>query len=455
MITIPLFEASVAIGGNPSKAITPSEYLVGVTQISNDVTEGTVFVALKGERADGHDYVKDAESKGAVAAVVERYVEGVKMPQLLVPSSERALGQLGKIWRGRLSIPVIAVTGSVGKTSTKELISHILESKFHTHKSRQNYNNQLGVPIELMRATDKHECSVVELAMRDLNQINYLAHIARPTVGIITNIGMSHIEILKTRENIARAKSELYEGMDTEGLVVLNRDDDFYEYLRELAPCKVVSFGESAEADIRITDLQLTEKANPMFRLNDLPISMLASTGKQHAFNAAAAFAACTHLGMKPADIAARLKTFNNPHRRGSAYKSHNDAMILDSTYNAAPDSIKASLYSLAELSKRGKRTIAVIGEMQELGDHSEEAHRHIGKAIGALTKLNLLVTVGESAEYIGKEAGVSDWKHFATSTEAANYLIDIVKAKDIVLVQGSNGISLDVVVTALRNGSV
>ncbi|UOB18439.1 UDP-N-acetylmuramoyl-tripeptide--D-alanyl-D-alanine ligase [Abyssalbus ytuae] len=453
MITIPLFEAAVAVGGRSNLQISPTDYIFHVTQRSQEVVEGTLFVALKGKRADGHDYVKEAEQKGAVAAVVEKEVSNVKIPQIVVPSTEEALGNLGRLWRCRLNIPVVAVTGSVGKTTTKELIAHILEVKYKTHKSRKNYNNQLGVPIELLRLEKGHECSVVEFGMRALNEISYLSKMARPSFAAITNIGMSHIEILKTRENIAKAKGEIFQGMDFGGVVVLNRDDDYYELLKELANCKVISFGESKEADIRISDIQLSEKAHPSFRINGLPITMLNCVGKHHAFNSAIAFAIAMEMGIDQEDIIKQISTFSPPEKRGVVSFLNNGALILDSTYNAAPDSIKASLYTISELTRRGKRTVAVIGEMLELGSHSKEAHSHIGKVISELKGgIDFLVTVGEYAEYIGKESKIENRKHFGNSTLAANFLVDNVESNDIILLQASNSVSLDVVVNALEN---
>ncbi|MFK8103710.1 MAG: Mur ligase family protein, partial [Saprospiraceae bacterium] len=206
MITIPLFEAMVAVGGRSNIPVSPFHYVTKITQNSKAVTADTLFVALRGNRVDGHDFIAEAQAAGAIAAVVEYEVAGIDIPQFIVPSSEDALGELAKTWRGRVNIPLVAVTGSVGKTSTKEMIAHILAKKYHTHKSRKNFNNQLGVPIELSRLQQTHQCSVVEFGMRGLNQINYLSRITRPTIGVITNIGMSHIEMLGTRENIAKAK---------------------------------------------------------------------------------------------------------------------------------------------------------------------------------------------------------------------------------------------------------
>ncbi|MDR0732461.1 MAG: UDP-N-acetylmuramoyl-tripeptide--D-alanyl-D-alanine ligase [Dysgonamonadaceae bacterium] len=450
MITIPLFEAMAAIGGRTNKAVSAAEYLHSVTTDSREVKDGTLFVALKGQRVDGHDFITEAEKRGAVAAVVEHAADGIRIPQFTVPSSVWALGDLARIWRGRLDIPIVAVTGSVGKTSTKELIAFVLEAKFNTHKSRKNFNNEIGLPTELMNLDRQHQCSVVEFGMRNLNQINYLSRIARPNISVITNIGMSHIEILGSRENIAVAKSEIREGMDSEGVLILNRDDDFYDYIKSKSHCRVVSFGTHPRADVRISDVRLNEKANPGFKLNDFPVEMQNSFGKHLVYNAAAAYAVAVQMGVDRENIAERFATFSAPDRRGSVSRSACGALLLDNTYNAAPDSIQSSLHTLSELAENGKRTIAVIGEMLELGAYSEEAHRHIGKIIAEMSRPELLITVGKNAELVGKEAKRKNWRHFEDAAEAAKYLSVEVTGNDIVLLQGSNAVRLDLVEAAL-----
>jgi UDP-N-acetylmuramoyl-tripeptide--D-alanyl-D-alanine ligase len=450
MITIPLFEALAAIGGRSNMPVSGGEYVNAVTRDSREVKEGTLFVALKGQRVDGHDFIREAESRGAVAAVVEHAVKDVSIPQFIVPSSVAALGDLARIWRGRLTIPVIAVTGSVGKTSAKELIAHILEAQYEMHKSRKNYNNEIGLPTELMNLDKKHQCSVVEFGMRNRNQINYLSRIARPNISVITNIGMSHIENLGSRENIAKAKAEILEGMDSEAILILNRDDDFYDYIKTQAQCRTISFGTNPEADIRISDICLNENANPSFKLNGWQIEMKNSAGKHHAYNAAAACAVAIRMGIRQENIIDRLATFSTPDRRGSLTRLGNGALLLDNTYNAAPDSIRSSLQTFSELAVQGKRTIAVIGEMLELGAYSEEAHRHIGKIIAGMDKPEILITVGQQAGLIGEEAHKKNWKHFENATSAAQYLAAEIGSNDIILLQGSNGVGLDRVVEAL-----
>ena len=451
MMTIPLFEALMAIGGRSNDYISAAKYLHSVTQDSREVKEGSLFVALRGQRVDGHEFVKEAESRGAVAAVVEYEVADIDIPQFIVPSTVRALGDLARIWRGRMDIPIIAVTGSVGKTSTKELIAHVLEAKFKTHKSRENYNNEIGLPTELMNLDPKYQCSVVEFGMRDFNQINYLSRIARPKFSVITNIGMSHIETLGSRENIAKAKAEILEGMDSRACLILNYDDDFYDYFKSLARCEVISFGMDPEADAYISDLYLNEKANPCFEINGYPFEMNNCVGKHHVYNAAVAYVVSTELGFSEEEIAEQLATFSTPDRRGSFSRSKNGALLLDNTYNAAPDSLKSSLQTLSDLAEKGKRTVAVIGEMLELGAYSEEAHRYVGKIIAGMNEPDLLITVGKYAQLIGEEAQKKDWKHFENAISAAQYLLTEVTGDDIVLLQGSNRVGLDLVVRVLK----
>lgn len=448
---IPLFEAQVAIGGRSNQYILPNQYINHITQRSDEVHKGSLFVALIGKRVDAHDFIKEVEQQGAVGVVVEYFVEGVNIPQIQVPCCELALADLAKIWRSRRDIPLVAITGSVGKTSTKELVSHVLEGQFNTHKSRKNFNNELGVPIELLHLQDEHQCSVMEFGMRGLNQINYLARLARPTFGVITNIGMSHIEILKSRENIAKAKAEILQGMDQSAILFLNHDDDFYGFIADNAKCEVISVGFHENSTVRISDLVLDDQGYPSFKLNEVSVKMSNCLGKHNAYNAAFAFAIATQMGMQQHMIAKQISSFQAPDRRGSLLKLKNGAMLLDNTYNAAPDSIQSSLITLSDFTKHNKRAIAVIGEMLELGDYSKEAHTYVGQQLTKLeNKVDVLFTVGEHARWVGVSSGVSDWQHFDNIDLALHTIQNSLEANDVILAQGSNGVRLNVLVEHL-----
>lgn len=445
------------LGGRSNKVIPALSHFIAVEQNSKAVAKGALFVALRGNRVDGHDYIKEAENSGAVAAVVEQEVEGITIPQLIVPCTKEALGSLAKIWKGRLDIPLIAVTGSVGKTTTKELIAYVLQEKLNIHKSRKNFNNELGVPIELMKLHTAHECSIVEFGMRDHNQINYLSKIARPTISVITNIGMSHIENLGSRHQIAKAKAkaEIFEGMDTGGIALLNRDDEFFPDLVAASKGKVITFGTHKKSHIQISNIQLTPKGHPTFDLNGVAIAMNNCVGKHHAQNAAIAFAIGLEFGMKTNEIAYRLASFKAPERRGVMSFSFNKARLLDNTYNAAPDSLKASLYTISHMHNLGNRTLAVIGEMLELGSYSQEAHEHIGEIITEIGGIDILVTIGVFSKYIGTASTIKNRKHFESAAQAALFLLDEIKEDDIVLLQGSNSLRLDHIVDVLERGNL
>ena len=443
----------MAVSGRPKASISPWQYALGVSQSSQQVNPGDVFVAIIGKRVDGHDFIGQARDKGAVCAIVERYVD-VKIPQILVASSVEAMGGIAKMYHARLQIPVVAVTGSVGKTSTKEMIAHVLSAKFRVHKGRDNFNNELGVPIESFRIAADDEISVLELAMRGRGQISYLSRMVRPTIGVVTNVGISHIEMLGSKDEIAKAKREIVSGMDSESTLVLNRDDPYFDMFSVSAKGKVISFGESSVADFRISNLQLDRHGFPSFLINGVPIRMEKAMGKQHAFNGAATFAVASELGVQSEEIAKMMVSFETPRSRGNMSHAKSGAIILDNTYNAAPDSIRSSLLTLADLRSKGNRTIAVIGDMLELGSYSEEAHRHLGKLIKEVG-LDFLVTIGEGSRFVGEEAKMKGWKHCSDATAAAAFLLTEVQRNDVVMLQGSRVMLLDIVVGALETGTL
>jgi len=451
MPILSLADVCCAVTGRPKETLTDWVYVSEITQISSEVAPGALFVALKGARHDGHSFLEEAKQRGATAAIVERYMD-VDIPQMLVPSSRVALGDLARLYRSRLNIPIVAITGSVGKTTTKEMVSHTLSKRLRVHRSRGNFNNELGVPIEMLRILPENNVSVLELAMRGSGQIEYLSRMSRPVIGVITNIGISHIEQLQSIDNIAKAKAELLIGMDACSLLVINADDKYFGYLRDRAPGRVVSFGEAEHSDYRITQLQLGKNGRPSFKLNGVPFTLERCVGKYNAINAAAVFAVATELGLRPEEIATQLSSFETPARRGKFSNSLSGATILDNTYNSAPDSVGASLSTLADLRSKNMRTVAVIGDMLELGHHSIEAHQRIGE-MASEANLSLLVTVGQYSEYTGKSSGMAAWKHFPDAASAAEFLLKEVHKDDVVMVQGSRFMQLDTIVDALERG--
>ncbi len=425
----------------------------GVCTDSRQETLGTLFFALRGETGDGHQYVTEAIRKGAAAAVVERFVEGVEGTQLVVADTLRALGMLGSFYRQRFDIPVVGVTGSVGKTSTKETLACALSAKYRTHASAKNFNNEIGVPLTLFGLEASHQAAVIEMAMRGRGQIAELAEIALPTIGVITNIGVSHIELLGSRDAIAATKAELLESLPAGGMAIIPADDDYADFLRSRCGCPTRSFGVEKPADFQVTDVRFTKDGHPHFRVNGCPMAIPAP-GVHHLANAAAACSVADALGISLEAVAERLRSFRPPAMRMETLLLPDGSILLNDAYNAAPDSMRAALMTL-RLTAQGRRarSVAVLGEMRELGEYALEAHRYVGQIVRA-ERIDLLITVGALAQEIGRAAMQEEegdrWRAFETTEEAAAGLPALIEPGDCVLVKGSRAMEMEKIVAAL-----
>lgn len=422
--------------------------------------EGALFFALRGENSDGHDYVADAFAKGAVAAVVDHPVEGAEGPQFVVPDTLVALGDLTAYYRDRFEIPVVAITGSVGKTSTKEMTAAALRKQFKVLASEKNFNNEIGVPLTLFALEEDHQIAVVEMGMRAPGEIARLAEIARPTVGVITNIGLSHVERLGSRDAIAGAKAELLEALPEDGLAVLPADDDYASFLLDTcrSQCRVVTFGKSARADFRVENISYSEGGLPSFTINGQAFRLRAP-GTHLPINAAAATAVTVSLGIPLDQVAEGLSNYQAPSMRMEILHTPSGWTILNDAYNAAPDSMRAALETLVLLAGP-RRSVAVLGEMRELGDFSAEAHRYVGH-LAAEQPLGLLVTVGQAAEEIGRAAADPDGRlgpdrihTFGSTIDAVQGLPDLLRSDDVVLIKGSRAMEMEKIVETLLAGS-
>jgi UDP-N-acetylmuramoyl-tripeptide--D-alanyl-D-alanine ligase len=429
--------------------------ITGVSIDTRTLAPGDLFFALQGENSDGHAYVADAFRKGAAAAVVEREVEDAGQPQLIVPDALVALGDLAAYYRDQFDVPVVAVTGSVGKTTTKEMTAAALRSRFDTLASERNFNNEIGVPLTLFGLEPKHEAVIVEMGMRGPGEIARLAEIARPTVGLITNIGLSHIERLGSREGIAKAKAELIEGLPEDGVAILPADDDFSGFLLDTARmrCRAVTYGRLETANYRLADIQFSDEGFPSFTINGA-LFCLSAPGTHLPINAAAATAVAASMGIPVDEVAAALASYIPPAMRLQTIESPAGWTILDDTYNAAPDSMRAALETLVQIAG-SRRAVAVLGEMRELGEFSAEAHELVGR-IAADQPLGLLVTVGPAAEGIGRTAASRLAREsiisFGSTSEAANELPALLRGGDVVLVKGSRAMEMEKIVETLRS---
>ncbi|MDZ8104633.1 MAG: UDP-N-acetylmuramoyl-tripeptide--D-alanyl-D-alanine ligase [Nostoc sp. DedQUE12a] len=425
-------------------------YEAGLTQVSSGIQTdtrilkpGEVFLALRGDKFDGHEFVPTAIAKGAIAAIVDLEYENPGFPVLQVSDTLKAYQKIGRWWRDRFDIPVIGVTGSVGKTTTKELIAAVLGTKGAVHKTYGNYNNEIGVPKTLLELGTEHDYAVIEMAMRGRGQIAELTQIARPTIGVITNVGTAHIELLGSEEAIAEAKCELLAQMPADSVAVLNYDNPLLmTTAAKVWTGEVITYGFSG-GDVSgvLIDNETVEVAGMQL---PLPLS-----GRHNATNFLAALAVAKVLGIDWASLKSGVQV-DMPTGRSQRFNLANDVVILDETYNAAPEAMLAALQLLADTP--GKRKIAVLGAMKELGERSEQLHQRVGETVRKLNLDGLLVLVdGEDAEAIAKSAGSIASECFATHSELVARLKTFVQPGDLLLFKAAHSVGLDRVVNQLR----
>ena len=354
----------------------------GVSTDSRNIKQGDLFIPLVGERFDGHDYICKSLQGGALGSFTQNDGADSDGGVLIkVPDTLKALGKLAAYYRGKFDIPFIGITGSVGKTSTKEMISCILHEEFNVHKTQGNFNNEVGVPITIFELGYPNEVSVIEMGMSGFGEISYLTSIVRPNIALITNIGVSHMEKLGSKNNILKAKMEVLEGLNKEGVVILNGDDSLLYSLKELLDYKTVFYGIGEELDYQGYNIESLGENGSTF---DVQIKNREYTvkvpvpGMHNIYNALAGIAVGAELGMVPEKIIRGIEKFI-PEKMRLNIISHNSIKIIDDIYNASPQSTKAAIDVLRDISKNS-RTIAVLGDMLELGDISEEAHFDIGR---------------------------------------------------------------------------
>ena len=417
---------------------------------SREVQPGDLFFALQGERQDGHGFVSQAIRAGASGTVVERPLDAPNGAAVFhVSDSLDALQRLAAWWRRRHDIQVIAVTGSVGKTTCKELIASVLSARFRTLKSEANLNTEIGIPLTLLQLTKENQRAVLEFGMYARDEIALLSRIALPRIGVVTNIGPVHLERLGSQGAITAAKAELVEALPADGVAILNGDDARTAGLASRTQARVVYFGLSERCDVRATDLVNRGLDGIDFRLTtyiDSADVRLPLPGRHQVYAALAASAVAIEEGMALSEIAAALAE-TKLELRSRILPGLNGSTILDDSYNASPASMQAALELLSELP--GRR-IALLGDMLELGSKECEGHRRVGEQ--AAITCDLLVTVGDRARLIAESArreGVAV-RHLASTTEAIDALKHELRAGDYLLIKASRAMAFEEVVSAL-----
>lgn len=415
----------------------------GIQTDSRNLKPGEVFLALRGDKFDGHEFVATAIAKGAITAIVDFEYENPNFPILQVKDTLQAYQKIGRWWRDRFNIPVIGVTGSVGKTTTKELIAAVLATKGRVHKTYGNYNNEIGVPKTLLELGAEDDYAVIEMAMRGRGQIAELTQIARPTIGVITNVGTAHIELLGSEEAIAQAKCELLAEMSADGVAILNHDNPLL-----MATAAKVWQGEVLTYGFSGGDIQGKLIDNDQVEVAGIQLP-LPLPGRHNATNFLAALAVAKVLGINWTNLKAGVMV-DMPTGRSQRFTLPNDVVILDETYNAAPEAMIAALQLLADTP--GERKIAVLGAMKELGERSQQLHQRVGETVKKLNLDGLLVLVdGQDAEAIALSAEGIPSECFATHADLVARLKTFVQAGDRLLFKAAHSVGLDRVVNQLR----
>lgn len=410
------------------------------------IEDGCLFVAIKGENFDGHDFAVKAIENGAQAVLCERDC-GLGERQIVVESTRLALLDLAGYYRSLFNIKVIGITGSVGKTTTKEMVHAVVSSKYNTLKNEGNLNNEIGVPLTLFRLEKTHEAAVIEMGMSGFGEISRMTKAVKPDIAIITNIGVSHIEMLGSREGILRAKLEILEGMKSDSPVILNGDDDMLVTVRPGAH-PVIYYGiENGKADVKASDV--TAKENEISMKVDFGGEAevkLPFPGRHNVYNALCAVAAGQLLNIEPEDAFEALKGYVPAGMRQRINKKSGMTFIED-CYNASPDSQAAAMAVLGGMN--AKRRIAVIGDMLELGSVSEEAHYGVGVK-AAENGIDVLFTYGarsiETARG-ARENGVGAVKSYTDKKELSQELCSVLEEGDAVLFKASRGMKLEEVI--------
>lgn len=431
----------------------------GVSIDTRTVKHGDLFIAIRGDKFDGHDFIKKAFELGAFAAIAERPVENVCCPVIIVKDTRAALLHLAQNYRMNFDIPVVGVTGSVGKTSTKDAIYSVLSQKYKTHRNEGNRNNEIGMPMSVFGLDRAHGAAVFEMGMSGFGEISRLSRVAAPDVGVITNIGVSHIGKLGSRENIMKAKLEIIDGMKADGELILNGDDDmlrsFIGEAKGKLPIKVTSYGLKSRDGIYADNIVSNAMGSDfdIHFLGGIVHAHMPVPGEHNIYNALAAFCVGQKLHVDPSAAVAGLAAYKPTGMRQEITNICGVTFIED-CYNASPDSMNAA-FNVMRTVKKG-RSIAVLADMLELGNESSQAHKDVG-ASAAESGVNLLLSYGDYAKDLcegfnsAKNGGESCF--FEDKQSLIKAITDLLHEGDTVLFKASRGMKLEEVAKAVYEG--
>ena len=415
---------------------------------TKEIKEGDVYIGFRGERFDGGKFYEDALKNGAKGAIINK-IDGLEIKRLenkfviQVDDTVEAVGQIAKLKREKYNIPVIAITGSVGKTSTKDIIYSVVSQKYNALKTQENMNNHIGMPMTILGLRD-HEALVVEMGMNHFGELSKLTAIAKPTIAVITNVGTAHIGNLGSRENILKAKLEILEGMDKKVLVINNDNDLLHKFYLENKDVEIHTYGIENESEVTAENIVLNENESEFVcNIKGEKFNVKVPVGGIHfVYNALCAATVGTLLGLSKEQIENGIKTFELTKKRMDITELKNGVTIINDSYNASFESMQASLKYLSGLN--AKRKIAVLGDMFELGEYSKELHEKVGKEV-VKNKIDILVCCGDSAKYIvnmAKKEGMPKEKvfYFDNKEQIEKFIRENAQNGDSVLFKASNG---------------
>ncbi len=431
----------------------------GFSKDTRTIGNGEIFVGIRGETFDGNAYYKQALQNGAIGCILEKHFENQiekdfldNKSIIIVEDSVKALQEIANYRRGQFDIPVIAITGSVGKTSTKDIIASTISQKFNVLKTEGNNNNHIGLPLTLLRLKDQ-EAIVVEMGMNHFGEISLLTNIAKPNICVITNIGTAHIGILGSRENILKAKLEILEGMNENGVVIVNNDNDLLHKwaLENKDKYNIITYGINNDSDFMAYNIVGNEdlvKYNIRINNNEYLIEVPVS-GEVFVYNSLCGLAVAKQCDMDINSAIEGIKDFKLTKNRMEIHKK-GDMTIINDSYNASYDSMKAGLEYLKLAN--GNRKIAVLGDMLELGEYEKELHEKVGEEV-VKNNIDILITIGERARYIASKAqklGMNNIVSFDTKEEATEYIEKELKSGDAILFKASNSMRFGEIVNKI-----
>lgn len=426
--------------------------ITGVEKDSRLVEEGFLYLPFVGANVDGHDFIPQVFERGALCTLSEKDLDNPDGPYIKVQSVAQALKDIAEFYRQQLDCKIIGITGSVGKTSTKEIIASVLKERFNVLKTEGNYNNEIGMPLTILKIREHHEIAVIEMGISFFNEMHRLSKVARPDVCVITNIGTCHLENLIDRDGVLKAKTEIFDFAKDECFVVLNGDDDKLATISEINGSEPIFYGIETDRDVVVTEY----KADGIFGtdvkikyFNEEITTKIPIPGFHMVYNAMAAICIGKYFGMSTEDIDKGIRNLKAIGGRNNIFVSKG-ITVIDDCYNANPMSMEASL---KVLNSANGRKVAVLGDMFELGANEVALHRQVG-TVAASLDLDILICIGKLAAHIADEAqmNMNNVLYFETKEEFLEHMSDIIKEGDTVLFKASNGMKFNVLVNEIKN---